>query len=102
MYLEILWQNEPANTMTIPYRGQTSQSTYFITANSFQKKKLFQVDKNVLLFIEVLFHYRQKGNYLLHEFVLMPDHFHLLVTPSGITLERSVQVRSTWIRYLSG
>jgi putative transposase len=28
---------------------------------------------------------------LLHEFVLMPDHFHLLMTPS-IALERSVQL----------
>jgi len=34
------------------------------------------------LFLEVLLHYRQQGKYLLHEFVLMPDHFHLLITPS--------------------
>jgi len=29
--------------------------------------------------------------YLLHEFVVMQDHFHLIITPVGITLERSVQ-----------
>jgi len=29
------------------------------------------------LFIEVLFHYRDHKNYLLYEFVLMPDHYHL-------------------------
>jgi len=78
--------------MTIPHRGQTSQSTYFITANTFQKKSIFQVDSNALLFIEVLYHYRQNGNYLLHEFVLMPNHFHLLITPTGITLERALQL----------
>jgi putative transposase len=42
------------------------------------------------LFVEVLFHYRDKKNYLLHEFVLMSDHFHLLITPT-LTLERALQ-----------
>jgi putative transposase len=42
------------------------------------------------LFIEVLLHYRQHGKYLLHEFVLMPNHFHLLITPV-VTLERALQ-----------
>ena len=78
--------------MTIPYRGKTSESTYFITANTFQKKKLFQVEKNARLFLDVMYHYREKKKYLLHEFVLMPDHFHLIITPVGITLERSLQL----------
>jgi putative transposase len=43
------------------------------------------------LFVEVLFHYRSQGKYLLHEFVVMPDHFHLLITPVE-TLERAVQL----------
>jgi len=43
------------------------------------------------LFVDVLFHYRDKKNYLLHEFVLMPDHFHLLLSPS-LSLERSLQL----------
>ena len=43
------------------------------------------------LFLEVLFHYRRQGKYLLHEFVLMPNHFHLLITPT-LTLERAMQL----------
>jgi putative transposase len=43
------------------------------------------------LFIDVLQHYRQQEKYLLHEFVLMPDHFHLLITPA-LTLERDMQL----------
>ena len=36
--------------------------------------------------------YRGRGVYLLHEFVVMPNHLHLLVTPSGETsLEKAVQ-----------
>ncbi len=42
--------------------------------------------------IEVLFSYRDQGKYLLHEFVVMPDHMHLLLTPSPeISLERALQ-----------
>jgi putative transposase len=43
------------------------------------------------LFVDVLSHYRRQGKYLLHEFVVMPDHFHLLITPIE-TLERSMQL----------
>ncbi|MGH9512056.1 MAG: REP-associated tyrosine transposase [Terriglobales bacterium] len=76
--------------MAVPPRGDTGHGTYFITASTFQKQSLFQSEKMAYLFIEVLFHYRQQEKYLLHEFVLMPDHFHLLITPA-ITLERSLQ-----------
>jgi putative transposase len=45
------------------------------------------------LFLQVLFHYRGGGKFLLHEFVLTPDHFHLLITPdSTTTLERAIQL----------
>lgn len=43
------------------------------------------------LFVDVLLHYRRQTKYLLHEFVVMPDHFHLLITPLE-TLERSMQL----------
>jgi len=44
-----------------------------------------------LLFLDVLFHYWQQQKYLLHDFVVMPDHFHLLITPI-VTLERAMQL----------
>jgi putative transposase len=77
--------------LTIPHRGVTSESTYFVTANVSQKRSLFQVDKIARLFIEVLLNYRMQKKYLLHEFVVMPDHFHLILTPAGVTLERAIQ-----------
>ena len=33
------------------------------------------------LLVDVLHHYREQTKYLLHEFVVMPNHFHLLITP---------------------
>ncbi len=38
-----------------------------------------------------MLHYRIQKHYLLHEFVVMPDHFHLLITPA-LTLERALQL----------
>jgi REP element-mobilizing transposase RayT len=43
------------------------------------------------LFVDELLHYHQQRKYLLHEFVVMTDHFHLLITPTE-TLERSMQL----------
>jgi putative transposase len=79
--------------LTIPHRGRTTESTYFVTANVLNKKSLFQVEKIARLFIEVLMDHRRQKKYLLHEFVVMPDHFHLILTPTGITLERAMQLK---------
>ena len=77
--------------MAAPYRGNTGLSTYFITAATFQKHSLLQSDRMADLLLEVLLHYRSQQKYLLHEFVIMPDHFHLLLTPT-LTLERALQL----------
>jgi putative transposase len=56
------------------------------------KMGLFQADKIARLFIGLMLLYRTEEKYLLHEFVVMPDHFHLILTPTGITLERAMQL----------
>jgi putative transposase len=56
------------------------------------KMNLFQSDKIARLFIDLMMLYRTQKKYLLHEFVVMRDHFHLILTPTGITLERAVQL----------
>ncbi len=77
--------------MAAPHRGNTGFGTYFITGATFQKHSLFQSDRMAELFVQVLLSYRSQHKYLLHEFVLMPDHFHLLLTPA-LTLERALQL----------
>src|SRR5690242_4969359 len=76
--------------MAIPYRGPTGQHTYFVTAGTADKRPVLQSERSANLLIDVLYHHR--GKYLLHQFVIMPDHFHLLITPATITLERSLQL----------
>jgi putative transposase len=77
--------------MAAPHRGNTGYSTYFITASTYQRRLIFQSDPLARLFVEVMLHYRQEKKYLLHEFVVMPDHFHLMLTPT-LTLERALQL----------
>src|ERR1700738_3005971 len=77
--------------MAAPPRGNTGDSVYFITASTFQKQSLFQSERFSRLFIDTLFHYRLQNKYLLHEFVVMPNHFHLLITPT-LTLERALHL----------
>ncbi len=76
--------------MALPYRGETGHGTYFITASAFMKQNLLQSERMANLFIELLYSYRKQEKLLLHEFVVMPNHFHLLITPV-VTLERAMQ-----------
>ena len=84
--------------MTIPSRQSvplnviSNSRTFFITSSIFEKRSLLQADRCAALFVDVLFHYRDDGKYLLHEFVVMPNHFHLLITlDCRMTVERAVQ-----------
>jgi putative transposase len=64
--------------------------TYFITTATHNRRRLFQVERNATLLLETIDHYRT--GYLLHAYVVMPDHLHLLITPTDITLERTMQL----------
>lgn len=75
--------------MPIPHCDWTN--AYFVTASSADKKCVLQSERMSGLLLEVLYHYREQQKYLLHEFVVMPNHFHRLITP-GLTLERALQV----------
>jgi putative transposase len=67
--------------------------TYFVTFNTWQRRRLFVVEAYVRLFLKVLYSYRQQEKFQLHAFVLMPEHVHLLLTPtSDLTLERAIQL----------
>jgi putative transposase len=78
--------------MAVPKRHATIAGTYFVTSRTWESHALFQREQNCMLFVENLLHYRKQGTFALHSFVLMPDHFHVLLTPNQETaLERAVQ-----------
>src|SRR5260221_1014695 len=66
--------------------------TFFITSVANGRRPLFKKEEMTRLFLNVLQDYRGQGRYLLHEFVVMPDHFHLIVTPAAdVSLEKAGQ-----------
>jgi putative transposase len=65
--------------------------TYFISATTWERRSLFQTERTATLFIETLYVYRSRSAYELHEFVVMPNHFHVILTPTDVTLERALQ-----------
>src|SRR5579864_4688195 len=78
--------------MSTPKHRSTPASSYFVTTKCWQGRYIFQVPETARILVETLLHYREAGAYLLHEFVLMPDHVHLLMTPGATTsLERAIQ-----------
>ena len=65
--------------------------TYALTAVAAQRRRLFQVTANAELLIATLFRYREQGRLLLHGFAVMPEHIHVLLTPTE-TIERAAQL----------
>ncbi len=67
-------------------------STYALTTATYQRRALFTRTANAELLVTTLLHYREQGRYLLHGFVVMPEHLHVLLTPSANqTIERCAQ-----------
>lgn len=67
--------------------------TYFVTTKTWQSVPVFQVQESAEIVARKILEYRDKKNYLLHEFVLMPNHLHLLLTPAeNVSLEKAIQL----------
>ena len=87
-----------AAVMAIPIRRSdpahvaAGARTFFVTSSISGKRNLLQSDRSAQLFVRVLYEYRGQRKFRLHEFVVMPDHFHLLLTVEcDSTIERAVQ-----------
>ena len=63
--------------------------TYMITSSTWGRRAVFRNERWASLMIDTFYHYRGSA-YLLHEFVIMPDHVHVLLTPLT-SLEKAVQ-----------
>ena len=68
------------------------RNTYAITTVTNQRRALLQSTINADLLLKTLFQYRDKGRYQLHGFAIMPEHIHVLLTPTeDQTVERCAQ-----------
>jgi len=75
-----------------PDRTSQASNTFFITTSTDGGRFLLQSERLVNLFLATLFSYCEAKKFQVHEFVLMPNHVHLLTTPcEGISIERALQ-----------
>ena len=66
--------------------------TFFVTTKTSMGRALLQTERNAMLLIDVLRSYVAAQKFQLHDFVVMPDHVHLLITVhSDMTIERAMQ-----------
>jgi len=66
--------------------------TFFVTSVTFDRHAILQSTRMAELLIDVFNENREKDRFLLHEYVIMPDHFHLLLTPApDVPLEKVLQ-----------
>jgi putative transposase len=85
--------------MAKPLRNSARQSivagvrTFFVSSRTIQGKHLLQSQRSANLLIDVLRSYTLAGKFKVHEFVVMPDHFHVLLSLDAETsVERAVQL----------
>src|SRR5258708_38702467 len=81
----------------------TFDRTCFVTTVTWQRTPLFRNPQEAELMVDVLAHYGEQKKYVMHEFVIMPDHLYLLLTPTAdVSLERAVQLIKGGFSYRLG
>ncbi len=84
--------------MSTPNRNANSNNIavgnriFFVTSSIWGRRPVLQTERSARLFIHTLYHDRAQERYELHEFVVMPEHFHVLISVDReATIERAVQ-----------
>jgi putative transposase len=66
---------------------------FFVTTGTAGGRSLFQTDRMAGLFIDVLRNQVRSKKMRIHDFVVMPDHVHILMTlPGDMTIEKAMQL----------
>jgi putative transposase len=67
--------------------------TFFVTTKTSMGRALLQSERNATLFIDVLRSYVTARKFRVHDFVVMPNHVHLLITVDDeMAIEKAVQL----------
>ncbi|MGZ4860321.1 MAG: REP-associated tyrosine transposase [Candidatus Angelobacter sp.] len=67
--------------------------TFFVTSKTAPNMAILRSQRMALLMIDVLRSYVAAGKFVLHDFVVMPDHIHLLVTLDQLmSVEKAMQL----------
>jgi putative transposase len=70
-----------------------SARTFFATTKTIQGARLLQSERNAMLLVDVLRSYMAAGKFRIHDFVVMPNHLHVLLTVGrDMTIEKAMQL----------
>jgi putative transposase len=71
----------------------SGERVFFATTKTSEARRILQSERNAVLLIEVLRSNVAAGRFQLHDFVIMPDHLHVLVAlPCNMTIEKAMQL----------
>jgi putative transposase len=77
--------------MARPKHRTKPGETYFVTTDTWERRKVFHKGIAAELVEVKLFEYRDKGRYYVHSYVVMPEHLHVILTPGHTTtLEQTI------------
>jgi putative transposase len=86
-----------------PQNATGQPRTFFVTSRTAEGRRLLQSEGMASLFIDVLRSNMRLGRFTVHDFVVMPNHIHLLVTIAGtMNLEKAVQLIKGCFSYRAG
>jgi len=69
---------------SIPSAILSNSRTFFVTSKTVSGRALLQTQRNAMLLIDVMRSYTATAEFKIHDFVIMPDHVHFLITVSGV------------------
>jgi putative transposase len=76
-----------------PQNSKGEPRTFFLTTSAFGGRSLFQTDRMADLLIDVLRSYTLAGKFKVHDFVIMRNHVHVLLTvPGDVSVEKAAQL----------
>src|SRR5882724_1418145 len=78
---------------SIPDSARNSARTFFVSSRTSQGKAVLQTERMANLFIDVLRSYMHASKFKVHDFVVMPNHVHVLLTVGAeMSIEKAVQM----------
>ena len=76
-----------------PQKATGCPRMFFVTTQTAGRRRLFQTERMAGLLIEVLREQIRNRRMTIHEFVVMPDHVHILMTlPGDLKVEAAMQL----------
>src|SRR5258707_143931 len=73
--------------------GHDESRTFFVSSGTAMGRPLFRTERLARLLMDVFRVHTLSGKFIVRDFVVMPDHIHVLLTlPGDLTVEKAAQL----------